>query len=640
MSTPSSCVQCSRPLTVESGSNLCQECARTANTPGSTSNAPLTPESSLGLFGPGRERLPNADTPTETTVTPPPRALLPASPAGYELLDRIGSGGMGAVYLARETAAERVVAMKFLHHPGRAGAFDRFLVELRAFARLDHPNIVRVFGSDFLRSDPYFTMEFAASGSLARRLEATGPLNPIEAARLTATIARAVHAAHSAGVVHRDLKPSNILLTAEGSPKVSDFGLAKRTDCDDGLTTSSGPLGTPGYMAPEQVRGSSENVGPPVDVYGLGATLYHLLTGRAPFRGPQPDILNEVLRRSPRRPRAIRSTIPAGLEAIVLKCLQKDPAARYPSAAALADDLDRFLAGLQPVAPELTLRRRAIQSFRRHRGGIIWVGAAMMAAVAFALALSVLLAPTPPDPAAEIIRDMQAGLTVSLLKDNRPRYARWLVGNGEVFPPGANVEEYAFHSLDRAYLELCPDPGVESYSFSAKLKHLGTVGIVPSNHDLGLFFCYETQPGMNQETVHTFKGVSYSDQPRPDEPVEKKLVVAFQMALIAAPFKHTRSPRTDTGEGQLDRIEKLPGPWREFNVEVSPQRIVVKCNGITISDSDRAGACRGPAPGFRKSFESYTGGLPCPTFPARSSLGVFVLGTGVAVKDAVLVPLK
>ena len=639
MSTPSSCVQCARPIAVESGGSLCPECARTANTPGSTSNAPLSPLSSLGLFGRAPARFPNANAPTEPTGTPPPRELLPASPAGYELLDRIGSGGMGAVYLARETAAERLVAMKFLHHPGRAGAFDRFLVELRAFARLDHPNIVRVFGSDFLRSDPYFTMEYAAGGSLTRRLEATGPLGPTEAARLTATVARAVHAAHAAGVIHRDLKPSNILLTADGTPKISDFGLAKRTDCDDGLTTSSGPLGTPGYMAPEQVRGPSEVVSPQVDVYGLGATLYHLLTGRPPFRGPQPDILNEVLRGSPRRPRRLRPAIPASLEGIVLKCLEKNPAERYPSAAALADDLDRFLAGSQPVAPRLTLRRRVAQSLRRHRGGIVWAGVAVLAALVFALVVPVLLAPTPADPAAEITRETTVGLTASLLKDNRPRHAKWLIGHGEEYPPTAEAPEYAFYSLARAYLELCPDPGVESYKFSATLRHLGTVGTVPVNYEVGLFYCYEARPGLNPEAIaHTFNDVSYSDQPRPDEPDEKKKVHTHQMALITA----RSSIRGRSGRAWEPARSTRRNSWSvaQLEVEVSPRRIVVKCDGEKIADSDRPGFGRAPMPSYQQSFDSYTGGLPYPTFPARAPLGVFVLGTGVAVKDIVLAPTQ
>jgi serine/threonine protein kinase len=304
---------------------------------------------------------------------------------------------MGAVYLARETAAERDVAMKFLHHPGRTGALDRFLVELRAFARLDHPNVVRVFASDFFRSDPYFTMEYVGGGTLAKRLETGGPFAPAEAARLIATVARAVHAAHAAGVVHRDLKPSNILLTEAGAPKVADFGLAKRTDRDDRLTTGSGPLGTPGYMAPEQVRGAPGSIGPAADVYGLGATLYHLLTGRPPFSGSQPDVFNDILCDPPARPRALRRAVPRALEAVCLKCLEKDPDRRYPTAEALAIDLDQVLAGGRPVAPELTWRRRAARSLARHRRGLAWAAAAALAAVVV-FVLGAAMTPDAPNP--------------------------------------------------------------------------------------------------------------------------------------------------------------------------------------------------------------------------------------------------
>lgn len=660
MSTPSSCVQCSRPITVESGSNLCQECARTANTPGSTSNAPHSPEANIDRAGHELVRVPKADTPTEPSDTPPPQDLLPASPTGYVLQKRIGSGGMGAVYLARELMSERVVAMKFLHNPGRSGAYDRFLVELQAFARLDHPNIIRVFGSDFFRPDPFFTMEYASGGSLSRRLEAAGPLDPIEAARLTATIARAIHAAHAAGVIHRDLKPSNILLATDGTPKISDFGLAKRIDRDDGLTTASGPLGTPGYMAPEQVRGPSEKVGPPADVYGLGATLYHLLTGRPPFRGPQPDILNEVLLRSPRRPRALRSKIPAGLEAIVLKCLEKEPSARYQSAAALADDLELFLAGLQPAAPALTLRRRVAQTINYHRGGIAWGGAALLVAAALALVMSVLLTPTPPvtakplDPAAEIVRETTAGLTASLLKDNRPRHANWLFGHGDEYKPTTEAPEYAFYSRDIAFLELCPDPGVESYMFSVRIKHLNSTGVGDGRlpYHVGLFFGYEGRPDVKGTTVHTFNQIGYSDLQAVKKVVnifglvvalnkpEKKQIHVVDRMLISRGLAAPGGPTRGMGSPQcsLDPVSELPGPYRTFEVVVSPRRVAVKRGGQEIAVREAAGFNARRA-FHQTSFGSYGVTLPTTEWNPRSPLGIYVQGAGIAVSEALIVPL-
>ena len=216
-----------------------------------------------------------------------------------------------------------MVALKFLQRPGHQGAFDRFGVEVKSLGALDHPNIIRFYSSDFLRSTPYFTSEYAAGGCLLQKLEAEGPLDPKEAARLMAIVARAIDAAHSAKVIHRDLKPSNIVLMKDGRPKVSDFGLAKRLDSDDDLTEGSGPLGSPPYMAPEQTGRNEGAIDARTDVYGLGATLYHLVTGRRPFTGLQDEVISKVRSEPPIPPRSVRREVPRELEAIILKCLEK-----------------------------------------------------------------------------------------------------------------------------------------------------------------------------------------------------------------------------------------------------------------------------------------------------------------------------
>jgi eukaryotic-like serine/threonine-protein kinase len=210
---------------------------------------------------------------------------LPSFP-GYELVARIGEGGMGVVYKARDVRLGRLVAIKTIAARSLATSrdLDRFRSEAQAVARLNHPNIIALYSIGEHEHGPYLSLEFAEGGSLDRRL-ADKPTAPREAAELLETLARAVHAAHEAGVVHRDLKPANILLTADGVPKVSDFGLAKLTGDGSALTASKEVVGSPSYMSPEQAEGGAKRVGPGTDVYALGAILYEALTCHPPFRG-------------------------------------------------------------------------------------------------------------------------------------------------------------------------------------------------------------------------------------------------------------------------------------------------------------------------------------------------------------------
>jgi serine/threonine-protein kinase len=276
-----------------------------------------------------------------------PRTAEAAAP-GYEILEELGRGGMGVVYKARQTALGRIVALKMILHADHAGleARARFIAEAEAVARFQHPHIVQIFEIGEAGGLPYFSLEFCPGGSLDRKLGGT-PLPADEAARLAETLARAIEAAHRAQVVHRDLKPANVLLTAEGEPKVTDFGLAKKLDVQ-GQTQSGAVMGTPSYMAPEQA-GGQKDLGPAADVYALGAVLYKLLTGRPPFKAATAlDTILQVVNEEPVPPQRLHSKVPRDLETICLKCLQKQPGRRYVSAEALADDLHRFRAG-EPI---------------------------------------------------------------------------------------------------------------------------------------------------------------------------------------------------------------------------------------------------------------------------------------------------
>ena len=290
-------------------------------------------------------------------LPPRPSPVFPAPP-GYEIICELGRGGMGVVYKARQVNLNREVALKMLLRGSDPGSNEaaRFRAEAEAVARLHHPHIVQVHDIGEHGGQLYFALEYMEGGGLNRKL-AGRPQPPAEAAALVETLARAVHHAHGRGVVHRDLKPANVLLGSEGLAKIADFGLAKLLDAS-GRTAEGTVLGTASYMAPEQAQGQSGRVGPAADIWALGAILYEMLTGRPPFRGDTMlSTLAQLLTVEPQPPRQVNPGVPARLEAICLRCLRKDPAERYPSAEALADDLRRFLADAAPALPPPRRRR-------------------------------------------------------------------------------------------------------------------------------------------------------------------------------------------------------------------------------------------------------------------------------------------
>jgi serine/threonine-protein kinase len=281
----------------------------------------------------------------------PAHVPTPADLPDYELQEELGRGGMGIVYRAWQPSLQRNVAVKLILRGTLASTDEqaRFQAEAEAAGRLQHPHIVPIYEVASHGGQCYFSMQLVEGTTLAERL-ADGPLPEREAARLMATVARAIHYAHTQGVIHRDLKPANILLDAAGEPHVTDFGLAKQLDAGASLTRTGAVLGTPAYMAPELASGDRGMIGPTCDVYSLGTILYALLTGRPPFQGPSPvDTVLMVLEQEPLPPRLLNRKLDRDLEMIVLKCLQKPPELRYASAAALADDLEAYLHD-EPIA--------------------------------------------------------------------------------------------------------------------------------------------------------------------------------------------------------------------------------------------------------------------------------------------------
>lgn len=368
---------------------------------------------------------------SDGSVVVPPASASSDRLADYDLLNELGRGGMGVVYKARQRALNRIVALKMVLSGGRASKqqLARFMAEARAVARLDHPNIVQVYDIGEHDGLPFFAMEYVEGGALDSLVKKQS-MDALAAARMMESVCRAMHYAHTKGVIHRDLKPANVLLMSDSPkssvmtktgdktttgtgthtplkstsgtsppsalrshphgpvPKITDFGLAKTFDDEHDVGTKSGAvMGTPNYMAPEQAEGNTKEVTHLADVYSLGATLYELITGRPPFQGPSiVSVLSLVRSADPVNPSRLQPGIPKDLETICLKAMQKEPAKRYESAELMADDLARFVDG-QPILarPIGTIEKAVRWAKRKPREAGLWATAASLAAGVFAV---------------------------------------------------------------------------------------------------------------------------------------------------------------------------------------------------------------------------------------------------------------
>src|SRR5581483_7814629 len=306
---------------------------------------------------------------------------------------------------------------------------------------------------------PYYSMELVDGGSLASRLH-SAPLSPPEAAQLVRRLAEAVEYAHRSHVLHRDLKPANILLTADGEPKIADFGLAKLLDEEDGQTCSDMVLGTPNYMAPEQAEARSADIGPATDVHALGTILYHALTGRPPFKAAsKQETLRQVVRSAPVPPRRLRREVPRALEAVCLKCLEKTPHRRYASAQALADDLGRFLRGEPTMARPPRWPARLGRWARRY-------AVALSLAVALGTALAVLYLRDPQRQVEQVARTLARGEPITLVGETGPpRWYHLRTGQASTQVSPAPDGAFGVHTWGACLLELVPDPRCDRFRF-------------------------------------------------------------------------------------------------------------------------------------------------------------------------------
>ena len=316
---------------------------------------------------------------------PPPRPPKPPLKAfgGYEIEGELGRGGMGVVYLARQVELNRLVALKMLTGHYGPDELQRFQEEAETAAGLNHTNIAHIYEVGEHDGAPFFSMEYVEAGSLADRLRKELP-SPQDTAKLLISVARALHSAHQNGIVHRDMKPANVLLDPDGTPKITDFGIAKRLKDDSRLTRTGAVIGTPTYMAPEQAKGNSRHVGPAADVYSLGAILYEMLAGRPPFlpEDSETPITVRVLTEDPVSPAWHRTEIPRDLETICMKCLEKEPRNRYASAAGLAEDLRRYLDDESILAKPPSTASRSIKWVRRNPWKFVAAAAVLLLVVA------------------------------------------------------------------------------------------------------------------------------------------------------------------------------------------------------------------------------------------------------------------
>ena len=397
----------------------------------------------------------------------------------YELLGQLGVGGMGVVYKARQSKLKRIVALKLIKSGELANPQDlqRFEAEARAAARLTHPGIVTVHEVGVFEGQRFYTMDYVEGGSLAR-LNRDEPVASRRAAELVQQLAEAMHYAHQQGVVHRDLKPANILLTAQGTPQITDFGLAKLLPSDEEthevtLTETGQILGTAGYMSPEQAAGKARLVGPPADIYALGAVLYALLTSRAPFVGDTlSHTLLQVLHKDPISPRVLNPSVPRDLETICLKCLEKEPHKRYGTAQLLAEDLARFLSGRPVVARPIGALGRSWRWCQRNpvvAGLLVTVVASLL----IGTGVSLYYAGQEREARLDADKRKSEAIAISVVAEQRrieaeaakqraidsERQARWQLYVAQMTPLGDAFKNSEWGRLDQLLLESTPTQG-------------------------------------------------------------------------------------------------------------------------------------------------------------------------------------
>jgi serine/threonine-protein kinase len=520
-------------------------------------------------------RFASSATPPEAPVAGKPSDVPGATGrrlGNYDLLEELGRGGMGVVYKAVPRLAGRTVAVKLVLGGAASGADDRrrFLAEVQSMARLRHPHIVPIHEIGEEEGCSYFSMEYMPGGTLSDKVR-RGPVPVAEAARIIEHLAAAVQAAHEAGVLHRDIKPGNVMFDGDGTPKLTDFGLCKQLDQGDGHTRTGAVVGTAAYMPPEQAGGTRELTAT-ADVYSLGATLYAVLTGRAPFIGRDfQQTIHRVLNDDPVPPRALRGEIPRDLEAVCLKALEKDAARRYPTAQALGEDLARWREGASTLARPQSWPQRIARRLRRH-----WRAVTLATVLLVTVSIAAALWPRPePDRLAPVDAALKRGEMVMLIgKTGPPKWHRWLAVTGTV-SDGQAPGHFQVFAVGNAFLELAPRIHQRNYRISAEflvdestdVDSLAGIYIArvssaesPAGHATRLISCALTDNLLTNKPAFS-DGDPFN--------VQDSLIVRTQ-------DKPLRVRPVPMGELWVKEPVSAARPWRQIVAEVRPDGIRVR----------------------------------------------------------------